>query len=102
MEEDNKIENSEEKKHICFKDHCWKMCLGMIVAAFIGGFLATYFVADQVIERCHRDHFIKHNSFNDFDRNFEYNMKYIDKVIKKQAKQRKKMEIAHTIPSLMI
>lgn len=38
-------------KHICFENHCWKMCLGMVIAAFLGGFLATYFVADQIAER---------------------------------------------------
>ena len=40
-----------EHKHICFENHCWKMCLGMVIAAFLGGFLATYFVTDQIMER---------------------------------------------------
>lgn len=31
--------------------HYWKECLGMMIAAFLGGFLAIYFVADQVFDK---------------------------------------------------
>lgn len=98
MEENNNIENKEKKQHICFKDHCWKMCLGMVVAAFLGGFLATYFVADQMMERCQRKYFMPpkfgQNDFREFDKNFDYNMKYIDKIMKKQAHHLKDNEFS--------
>ncbi len=55
MEENNTNEEQvikePEKKHICFENHCWKMCLGMVAAAFLGGFLAVYFIADQYMQR---------------------------------------------------
>lgn len=63
MEENNNQnqtlnENVEEKKkHVCFESHCWKKCLAMLCAAFLGGFLAFYFVADQCMHKYHRDFF---------------------------------------------
>ena len=49
-------EIKEEKKHVCFENHCWKMCLGMVLAAFAGAFLAVYFVSDQIMERQFKKH----------------------------------------------
>lgn len=68
--EENNVNNENEtqvsqqntigQNHICFQNHCWKMCLGMVVAAFLGGFLATYFVTDQMFKFA----FIHHQAFN--------------------------------------
>ena len=95
MEENNQneeiktCETTEGKKHICFKDHCWKMCIGMVAAAFLGGFLATYFVADQMADRAFKRHY--HNfqpgynqkMLNDVDREFNREMRHFNKMIKK-------------------
>ena len=91
MEENNKPENNEEKKHICFKNHCWKNCIATIIAAFLGGFLAMYFVTDQVMERCHKDHLMLSglSNIDDFNKNIEFNRKYNEKMMKKQARQMK-------------
>lgn len=95
MEENNQNEmneqtevKKEEKTHICFKDHCWKMCLGMVVAAFLGGFLATYFIADQMAERSFRVHHymnprFEQKMFNDFDKEFRHDMKQFNKMEKR-------------------
>ena len=94
MEENNINEQNqfeETKKHICFEDHCWKMCLASVLAAFIGGFLAVYFVTDQIMYRVHknfdnRDYF-EQKIFDDFNRNFDkdlkYDMKHFDKMLHK-------------------
>lgn len=82
----------EEQKYICFKNHCWKMCLGMIVAAFIGGFLAVYFVSDQIMERSVRQYFnvpphiMEQKFLNDIDKSFRDDMKNIDKIFHKPHK----------------
>ena len=75
MEENNNNEEQvvqeQEKKHICFKNHCWKMCLGMVVATFLGSFLATYFVADQIMQRRlfqYTPPIIHHQPFEDLEK----------------------------------
>lgn len=94
MEENNQseIQQTEEKQeckqHICFKDHCWKMCLGMVVAAFLGGFLATYFVTDQMAERSYRKYHVispryEQKMFNHMDREFNREMKNFDRKMKR-------------------
>jgi|GEM_PF-4067660 len=63
---DNNIENtnnagSGEPKE-AKKTHCgWKECLCMMLAAFLGGFLAVYFVTDQIFYR----HYKMHHFFPD-------------------------------------
>ena len=48
MEENNNLEqNTENQQMTEDKKHCWKKCLAMVIAAFLGGFLAVYFVASQ-------------------------------------------------------
>lgn len=53
MEENNTSNElkSEVRKHVCFEEHCWKKCLAMVCASFLGGFLAFYFVADQIMHK---------------------------------------------------
>ena len=53
MEENNTSNElkSEVRKHVCFENHCWKKCIAMVLASFLGGFLAFYFVADQIMHR---------------------------------------------------
>ncbi|MBE7704719.1 MAG: hypothetical protein E7Z90_02755 [Cyanobacteria bacterium SIG29] len=92
MEENN---NNNERKHVCFENHCWKMCLGMVIAAFLGGFFAFYFVADQVMNRFHYPymmqphHPIHHpykmekRMFDDMERMYQNDMKAFDKMMKK-------------------
>ena len=77
MEENNKqderiwTENNIHHGHI----H-WKECLGMLIAAFLGGFLAMYFVADQIFDRHYHSGYMMPNRFDnrmmkDFDRMYE-------------------------------
>ncbi len=104
--EENNTENHEnnvseeiktEKKHVCFENHCWKMCLGMVIAAFIGGFLATYFVADQVIERQFKKHVppvhhparYERNPFDEldrFDEIYEKNLREFERTFENYKK----------------
>ena len=48
MEENNNNEISSNSKK---SSSYWKECTCMIIAAFLGGFLAMYFVADQVFDK---------------------------------------------------
>ena len=48
--------------HVCFENHCWKKCLAMVLAAFAGGFLAVYFVSDQIAERHIQKYQSKHHA----------------------------------------
>ena len=83
MEENNTNNQNETMKeadkHVCFENHCWKKCLAMICAAFIGGFLAFYFVADQMMHKYYRPHFnpykFKKRMFDDIDRMYKQDMK---------------------------
>lgn len=95
MEENNSNETfvtKKEQDYICFRNHCWKMCLGMIIAAFLGGFLAVYFVADQIMERSFRKHFMmpaqrfEHRMFNDIDRQFKKDMKDFGNIFNNSGK----------------
>ena len=85
MEENNNQEL--DKKHICFEGHCWKKCLAMLCAAFLGGFLAFYFVADQMAERYHRNFFnpkhFEKRMFHDMDKMYKRDMKAFDDAFKK-------------------
>lgn len=44
-------ENNTHEKNINTDKNCWKKYFGMFCAAFLGGFLAVYFVADQIMDR---------------------------------------------------
>ncbi len=91
MEENNNInENVEEiskdnvkEKHVCFETHCWKKCLAMICAAFLGGFLAFYFVADQVMYKYHKNYLkpelLEQKMLNDLDRIYFKDLQEFDK-----------------------
>lgn len=84
MEENN---NNNERKNICFENHCWKKCLAMIIAAFIGGFLAFYFVADQMMYRYNHYYFnpkkFEKRLFDDMERSYKHDLKSFDKIMKK-------------------
>lgn len=84
MEENN---NNEQRNNVCFENHCWKKCLAMIIAAFIGGFLAFYFVADQMMYKYHINHFnpkkFEKRMFNDFEKSYKQDMKRFDDMLKK-------------------
>lgn len=82
MEENNNLEqNTENQQMTEDKKHCWKKCLAMVIAAFLGGFLAVYFVASQAAERSFR-HYV---TFQDsqFDKKM---IKDIEKMHKKEMK----------------
>ena len=53
MEEnsENIIKEEGEDKQTNHNPNYGKLCIGVIIAAFIGGFLATYFIIDQIAER---------------------------------------------------
>ncbi len=90
MEENNNNENEQNKKNICFENHCWKKCLGMLVAAFLGGFLAFYFVADQMMYKYHHHYFnpkkFEKRMFDDFEKSYKNDLKYFDDMFKKHAR----------------
>ena len=88
MEENNNIEHKEEIKW--WQNDCWKKCLLIAFFAFIGGFLATYFVMDNMIERQFKHHsamfqpkIIERQIFNDFDKIYKKEMKELDRIQKK-------------------
>ncbi len=106
MEENNEnnniTENTEqaantttERKNICFENHCWKMCLAMVLAAFFGSFLAVYFVADQITERQAKSQkvYIKevnpfsHDRYrkkiNDYDKIYEKNLREFERAFER-------------------
>ncbi len=82
MEENNNSDNNQnnqelmnektKERHVCFETHCWKKCLAMLCAAFLGGFLAFYFVADQMMYRYHKNYFkperFEEKMFDDIDK----------------------------------
>ncbi len=95
MEENNTVEvetNTEKQNHICFKNHCWKMCLAMVIAAFLGGFLAVYFVADQIMEKSLRRHYMmmpprfEKHMFDNMDREFKKDMEDFGKILETPIK----------------
>ena len=79
--------NNNEKKDVCFENHCWKKCLAMIIAAFIGGFLAFYFIADQMMYRYHNYYFhpqkFEKRLFDDIEKSYKHDLKSFDKIMKK-------------------
>lgn len=88
MEENNNIETKVENKW--WQNDCWKKCLLIAFFAFIGGFLATYFVMDQMIENQFKRHanmfqpkIIERQIFNDFDKIYKKEMEEINKIHKK-------------------
>lgn len=91
MEENNNYEN----RNVIPEKHCWKKCLGMLLAAFVGGFLAFYFVADQAMQRIHYRHAFKHHNLermmlDDMDRMYRQDMKAFDDMFKKNKKLKAK------------
>ena len=95
MEENNQenIQNTEQNKHICFENHCWKKCLAMVLAAFLGGLLAFYFVMDQMAERLERQHFnpkpFEKQMFKDFDRMYKQDMRAFDDAFNLDKRMKK-------------
>lgn len=88
MDENNNIEIKTENKW--WKNNCWKKCLLIAFFAFLGGFLATYFVMDQMIEKQFKRHanmfqpkIIERQIFNDFDKIYKKEMKELDRIQKK-------------------
>lgn len=98
---ENNVKNDE--KHICFEKHCWKKCLAMVCAAFAGGFLAFYFVTDQVM---HRYHFnpqrFEKRMFDDMERMYRNDIKAFEDSfnLRKKAKKMKHPEFA--MPAFMV
>ena len=104
MDENNNLNSENEQKeqeqktdrHVCFENHCWKMCLAMVIAAFLGGFFATYFVADQIAERHMRKHSYMPHPFNserierkaiqDYDKIYEKNLRDFERVFERDNK----------------
>ena len=86
--EENNNNNNLENRHICFEKHCWKQCLAMVLASFLGAFLAIYFVTDQLMQRMHnhhmyRPHRMEQRMFDDMHRMYKQDMKAFDEMFKK-------------------
>lgn len=94
MEENNtnqELNNNEVKKHVCFENHCWKKCLAMLCASFLGGFLAFYFVADQMMHRQpmpphFNPHHFEKRMFDDAERMYNNHRHDMDKMYKEDMK----------------
>lgn len=87
--------NNGEHKHICFENHCWKKCLAMVVAAFLGGFLAFYFVIDQTMQRMHHHYMFNPHKYEqqmmkDMEKMYHQDMKAFDDMFKKPHKMKLK------------
>jgi len=99
MEENTPNENvtNEENKEICDvkhdKNHCCKKFLGVLLAAFLGGFLAVYFVTDQIMERSFMKYYppmppkFEKKFMKDIDRMYEHDMKTMDNTFRKFDRQ---------------
>lgn len=90
-QENNK--NIENKQNICFENHCWKKCLAMVIAAFLGGFLACYFAADQMFERMEKRNFEPHRlekkMLHDMDRMYRQDRKAFEDAFDFDKKMKK-------------
>ncbi len=103
MEENNNQNNEQmystinRKQNICFENHCWKKCLAMVLSALLGGFLASYFVMDQIADRkfsyhpqIHhhkiKPHNFDNNFIDDFDKEYRQELKSFDDILKKHKK----------------
>lgn len=81
MEENNNTENNYTHKNIYSNEPSsakyWKELLAILVAAFFGGFLAIYFVADQVFDKHYNNSIhiapnkFERQIFNDFNKLYE-------------------------------
>ena len=105
MEENNNINN--ENRHVCFEKHCWKQCLAMVIATFLGGFLAFYFVADQTFKRMHscpmfNPQKMEQKMFDDMHRMYKQDMRAFDKMFKKHHMPRMKELQAMKMPFFMM
>ena len=100
MDEQNNQGNQEEvktteTKSSCMKNDCWKKCLAMTLAAFLGGFLAVYFVADNFYHykmkncRCHKMRRFNNNQIFIDDSFFKPD--YAEKQIKNIENEQQKM-----------
>lgn len=103
MEENNNSQEqnnnvNESNKYICFENHCWKKCLAMVIAAFLGGFLAVYFVTDQMFQRHNYHHFnprkFEQRMFDEMEKMYKQDMKAFDEMFKIPY-QYKKHKIKH-------
>lgn len=87
MEENNNFEQNNDKVITDNEKNCKKRCFAAVAAAFLGGFLAVYFVADQIAERHFRDYGAYKNvqfdgrMFNDIEKMHAKEMKKIDKMM---------------------
>ncbi len=103
MEENNNI--NEEKTNEDHKEcQCKKTGIAMIIAAFLGGFLAIYFVADQIMERklnsiSFTPNRFEQKMFDDMDRMYRQDMKAFDDMFKKMP-QPKMHELKHKHPMM--
>ncbi len=109
MEENNTNQGNEikkEDKHICFENHCWKKCLAMLCAAFLGGFLAFYFVADQMMHRYQKHPFnpqrFEKRMFDDVERMYKQDMKAFDDSFNFPKKMKKLKHHNMMIPAFML
>ncbi len=109
MEENNSTQENNlrnEDKHICFESHCWKKCLAMVCAAFVGGFLAFYFVADQMMHKYSRHHFnpqrFEKRMFDDMDRMYRRDIKAFEDSFNFRKKAHKMKAPEFAMPVFMM
>lgn len=80
MEENNN--NQENNKYSVHECHCWKKSLVIALGAFLGSFLAFYFIADQMAERTLIHNFnpykYEKRMIKDIERMYKQDMKAFD------------------------
>ena len=69
-----KTQETSESPQSCLKRDCWKKCLAMTLAAFLGGFLAVYFVADRTYhhKESKKFRYFNNNRYNNYPRYNDY------------------------------
>ena len=104
MEDNNKNFEQNGGVHRHF-NHDWKKCLAMLLAAFLGGFLAFYFVADQMMLKYARMPFnpkkFEKRMLDDMERMYKQDMKaFEDSFRLPKIKKIKNLEAA--LPVFML
>lgn len=99
-ENNNNQEPNQQHYHSTEHHHCWKKCLLIGLAAFLGSLLAFYFVAEQLAERMitsrFNPHHIEKRMMKDMDRMYKQDMKAFEDAFKfdKKFKNRHHQDFA--------
>ncbi len=104
MEENNNYQ--ENNKYYNHDRHWWKKCLAAAIGAFLGSFLAFYFIADQMAERTFRNHFnpqkYEKRMIKDIEKMYKQDMKAFDNSFNLDKKFKNKHHQDFATPVFML